>query len=557
MSTATATPETLSSPTVDSRRTANYKPNIWNSEFLESLKRDQMDVQDKYEKIDKETLSFEVKNMMADEDLELMVVFQLIDSIQRLGLGIDFDSDIKRSLRRIACNFGDLKLHLHATALGFRLLRQNGNMVSQDVFKQFMSEEGKFKLSLCNDIDGMISLYEASYVAYEEEHLLEEAKAFTSKHLAHLCLNEHKLIANQVNRTLDLPLRYRMPRLEARHYIEASSTKNDSNTKVVALCELAKLDFNMTQLIYQEDLQDMTRWWKELGLSNKLSFARDRLMECFFWGTGTTPRAELSYCRKALTKVCKFITIIDDIYDVYGHMHELELFTNAVERWDVNVVDDLPYYMKLTFLALYNTVNEIGYEVLKQKGYNCVPFLKKAWEDVLKSFLVEAKWCHYKQTPTFEEYINNGWVSASGVVALTHAFFFVSQDITPEALDCFKNNHDILRLPSMVFRLSNDLATYEDEIERGETANAISCYAKKAGVSLEDSREHISKMIDESWKRLNEIQVDNKTPFSDDFIETALNLARTSQCAYQQGDGHGSPELIKKHILSIFVDPIK
>lgn len=78
-----------------------------------------------------------------------------------------------------------------------------------------------------------------------------------------------------------------------------------------------------------------------------------------------------------------------------------------------------------------------------------------------KAFLVEVKWCHNSQIPTFEDYINNGWVSVSGSVILTHAYFMVSLDITPEALDCLNNNHNILRLPSIVFRLSNDLATFE------------------------------------------------------------------------------------------------
>ena len=63
-------------------------------------------------------------------------------------------------------------------------------------------------------------------------------------------------------------------------------------------------------------------------------------------------------------------------------------------------------------------------------------------------------------------------------------------------------------------------------------------------------------MIDESWKGLNEIQTNNQTPFSKEFIETSMNIARTSQCAYQHGDGHGSPELLKKKILSLVVQPI-
>ncbi|XP_021732097.1 tricyclene synthase EBOS, chloroplastic-like [Chenopodium quinoa] len=545
----------MSSSTTTDRRSAGYKPNIWNLDFLKSLKRDySADQQDDYENVVKR-LKCEVKNLMVNEELKPLMVFKIIDEIQRLGLGNHFGEDIESALRRLTCKFGDLKLDLHATALGFRLLRQNGIFMSQDVFKQFMDENGNFKPSLCNDNEGMKSLYEASHLGFEGEHLSDEAKAFTKEHLT----NRYKLEDKQtidddddVNHTLGLPLRCRMPKLEARHYIETHP--NDDET---ALLELAMLDYNMAQLTHQQDLQELARWWKDLELSEKLSFARDRLMECFFWGIGTLPKPELSSGRKALTKVFKFITIIDDIYDVYGTIDELELFTNAIERWNINAIDELPDYMKLTFLALYNTVNEIGYEILKQKGFNCIPYLKKTWEDMIKAFLVEAKWLQNNQIPTFEEYLNNGWVSVSGVVALTHVFFFVSPEITPEALHCLRNNHDILRLPSMVFRLSNDLATSEAEIERGETANAISCYAKEEGVTMKDARKHLSKLIDESWKNLNEIQVLNETPFSVDFIEAAMNLARTAQCAYQHGDGHGSPELIKKKIVSLIVDPIQ
>ena len=75
--------------------------------------------------------------------------------------------------------------------------------------------------------------------------------------------------------------------------------------------------------------------------------------------------------------------------------------------------------------------------------------------------MVEAQWCHYKETPCFEEYIENGWVSSSGALLLTHAFFFVTSQISLEALEALKINHHILRLPSMVLRLTNDLVTSE------------------------------------------------------------------------------------------------
>lgn len=69
-----------------------------------------------------------------------------------------------------------------------------------------------------------------------------------------------------------------------------------------------------------------------MGLAPKLSFSRDRLMECFFWTVGMAFEPNLSDLRKGLTQVASLITTIDDIYDVYGTLDELELFTSAVER---------------------------------------------------------------------------------------------------------------------------------------------------------------------------------------------------------------------------------
>ena len=63
-----------------------------------------------------------------------------------------------------------------------------------------------------------------------------------------------------------------------------------------------------------------------------MSFSRDRLPETYIWATGMVHEPQLEYCRRMTTKIFAILTIIDDVFDVYGKLHELELFTDAFER---------------------------------------------------------------------------------------------------------------------------------------------------------------------------------------------------------------------------------
>lgn len=76
------------------------------------------------------------------------------------------------------------------------------------------------------------------------------------------------------------------------------------------------------------------RWWSDVGLSKELSFSRDRLVESFFFAVGIASEPQFSEVRKGITKVAALITTIDDVYDVYGSVDELELFTDVVVRFE-------------------------------------------------------------------------------------------------------------------------------------------------------------------------------------------------------------------------------
>ncbi|KAL5130644.1 Tricyclene synthase EBOS, chloroplastic [Glycine soja] len=543
------------STNVRERKSAIYQPNLWNYDFLQSLKNDYADV--KYEIMARKLE--EVRRMIKDENSEIWVTLDLIDNVKRLGLSYHFDKEIREALHRFLslerCNATNIHTSLHETALSFRLLREYGDDVSADVFERFEDNNGNFKASLSRDMKGMLSLYEASFLSYEEELILDKTKAFSSFHLRG-ALKEgrsNSMLLEQVNHALELPLHHRIQRLEARWYIESYAKRKDANW---VLLEAAKLDFNIVQSTLQKDLQEMSRWWKRMGLAPKLSFSRDRLMECFFWSMGMAFEPQFSDLRKGLTKVTSLITTIDDVYDVYGSLDELELFTKAVESWDIKAVQVMPEYMKICFLALYNTVNEFAYDALKIKGQNILPHLTKAWSVMLKAFLQEAKWCRDKYLPPFEDYLNNAWVSVSGVVILTHAYFLLNDNITKDALDSLDNYHDLLRRPSIIFRLCNDLGTSRAELQRGEAASSIVCNMRESCVTEEGAYKNIHSLLDETWKKMNKDRAMH-SPFSKPFVEAAINLARISHCTYLNGDGHGAPDIAAKNrIRSLIIEPI-
>ena len=72
-------------------------------------------------------------------------------------------------------------------------------------------------------------------------------------------------------------------------------------------------------------------------------------MENFFWTLGGMYELPFGYSRRMLTTVGNLITVIDDIYDIYGTLDELQLFTDAVERFVVLYVYIISY-QSLTFL---------------------------------------------------------------------------------------------------------------------------------------------------------------------------------------------------------------
>ncbi|KAL5731026.1 hypothetical protein ACHQM5_003791 [Ranunculus cassubicifolius] len=494
-----------------------------------------------------------VRSILDDHTVGSPATLELIVNLQRLGVGYHFEREIKRKLDLLFIDKDVwIRDDLRSTALYFRLLRQHGFKVSQDLFRGFIDETGSFKTVLCEDVEGILSLYEASHLCVDYEHILHEAKVFTVKHLTHLREDIDPSLLKEISRSLGMPLHWRMPRLDARCYIDAYEKDEKVN---LILVELAILDFNMVQATYQKELANLSWWWENLGLSNELTFARDRLVESYVLAVGVAYRPQYQYCREWLTKVVCLILAMDDIYDCYGSLDELVNFTAAVDRWDLEGIEKLPDYMKICFLALFNTTNEIVY--MKYKGQRVVvlPYLKKVWTDFCNAMLLEAEWSKTGYMPSLMEYLDNARISSSIYVCLAVAFFATDQAVTTDILESLNNKPDIMYYSSMIVRLCNDLATSSAEMERGDVSASIQCYMNESNSSEQTARTRIHGLVSEMWEKLNKSVLDS--PFDDSFVHMAVNIARTAHSIYQHGDGFDAQDLeAKKRVVDLLFKPI-
>ncbi|XP_058001381.1 alpha-copaene synthase-like isoform X1 [Hevea brasiliensis] len=429
---------------------ANYHPAIWGDYFLTPVsvsKTTDTSIQQPFE-----VLKQEVRRMLRDDIDESSQKLHLINRIQRLGVAYHFTSEIEDALEKICHDYSSDGNDLYTAALWFRPLRQQGTKVSSDIFVKFKDSEGEFKESLKQDVDGMLSLYEAAHLGIRGEDILDEAIAFTTANLYSLLPQLSPHLAQQVSHALNRPIHKCLPRLEARHYIDAYKWDKSYNT---TLLEFAKLDFNRLQEVHQKELNGITKWWKNLDFPAKLPCARDRLVECFFWSVGVYFEPQYSIVRKNLAKVISMATILDDTYDNYATCEELELLTDAIERWDIKTIDTLPEYMKMIYAFMLDLYNEIEESIAEEGSSYCVHYAKEAIKRMLRSYLAEAKWRNEGYVPTVEEYLQVSLISSGYPMVTTTSFLSMGKVATTDAFEWVSNDPKIIRALSLLCRLNS------------------------------------------------------------------------------------------------------
>ncbi|KAK2383267.1 (-)-germacrene D synthase [Trifolium repens] len=555
----------LVAPTINpnsnsSRRTANYHPNIWGDLFIQydDGDKEHMELDEIMKQIImlKERVSQLLLPIIENATSPLREA-NLIDSIQRLGLYYHFEHGIGELLRQIHNNYvvnGTITLNedLHSIALVFRLLRQQGYHILPDVFKKFKNEQGNFNETLIGDVEGMLSLYEATHMRIHGEDILDEALSFTSLHLKMMATQSSPSLATKINHSLKRPLFKNLPRLVARHYI--SNYEQDPSHDATLLL-LAKLDFNLLQKQHRKEIGEISKWWKDLDFETKLPFARNRIVEAYFWILGVYFEPQYSVGRRILTKVISLASVIDDIYDVYGTIEELQLFTQAIERWDISCMDFLPEYMKFCYKAVWDVYEEMEQEMVKEGRAFCVIYAKNEMIRLVQAYFTEAQWFSRNYIPTVEEYMALGIVNSGYYLITTTSFIGMGCIATEEIFQWLTNNPKIVNATSIIARLMDDIVSNEFEQERGHGASAIECYINQHGVSREDAINELLRQVTNSWMDTNEELLD-PTQVPKPLLMRVLNLSRVIDVLYKDGDCYtNSQGSTKNDIISILLNP--
>ncbi|KAI7755456.1 hypothetical protein M8C21_006430 [Ambrosia artemisiifolia] len=540
------------------RNTLKFHGSIWGDRFLTYEEKEDLAMEKEIVEELKEVVRKELMITYSSESRQQM---QLIDEVQRLGVAYHFEDEIEDVLHHIYATYGnDMRVDNHdlqSDSLWFRLLRQQGFNVSSGTFKKYMDANGTFNNeSLSNDAQGMLALYEASYMRVEGEQILEDALEFTKTHLPKIANDPYcdSLLRTQIKQALNQPLRKSVQRLQTVRYIPIYQQQPTHNE---ALLKLAKVDFNVLQSLHKKELSQICKWWKDLDVQTKLPYARDRIIEGYHGLLAVSFEPQHSCSRIFLTKACACILLLDDTYDNYATYEELEIFTKAIQRWSISSLDMLPEYMKLIYQELVNIHQEME-ELLEKDGkaYQ-IHYVKKLMKEFTRSLLLEAKWTKEGYMPPLKEYMSNSLVTSTFPLIIGESCVGRGDNmITEDSFKWIASHPPLVLAASSIIRLMDDIVTHKKEQERNHVASSIECYQNETGASEEEACDYMLKQVEDAWKLINRESL-RPTNIPVSLVNIIINLARLAHETYKHNDGiTDAGEEAINYVKSLLVYPM-
>ncbi|KAG5601061.1 hypothetical protein H5410_032431 [Solanum commersonii] len=324
------------------------------------------------------------------------------------------------------------------------------------------------------------------------------------------------------------------------------------------LLKFAKLDFNMLQKMHQRELSEFARWWKDLDFANKLSYIRNKLVECYFWILEMYFEPNYNCARTMMTKVLKMSSIIDDTYDAYGTLNELAPFTDAIQRWDISSIDSIVPYLRLAYEALLDVYSEMEQVLAKECKLDRVYYAKHEMKKLVSAYFKAAQWLNdANYIPKCEEHLENALVSCGSLMVTTSSLVGMEEFIPKQTYEWLMNDPLIVRASSIICRAMDNIIGHEAEQERGHVASIIECYMKEYGASKQEAYMTYHKEVINGWKDVNkELLRPIEVPIF--VLERVLNFTRVMDMLYKEEDAYtNSKGKLKNMISLLLVESIK
>jgi len=457
-----------------------------------------------------EQLKWEVRRMFqAGNAMDLPDdTVTLVDALERLGVDNHFREEIDVALSRIHGDGEDdtdvgSSHNLHAVALRFCLLRQHGFWVPTDVFDKFRDGMRGFNAELRHNPRGLLTLYNAAHMAVPGEAVLDDAMAFARRHLeADAARGKLRSpLAEQVCRALETPGPRFMRRLETMHYITEYEREEGHNATVL---ELARLDLNLVRSLHLKELRSLTLWWRNLYNDVKLPYARDRIVEPYFYACGIFHEEENSHIRIVFTKVFVLLGLMDDTYDVHATLEECQMLNEAIQRWDETAATSLPKYMRMLYIKTLRNINGIEDILEPFEKYRMMAYIQKQYKLQSNNYLQEAKWSNGKHIPSLKEHADVTLMSTGLPFLFSLALMAAGQVVvTKESLEWALSVPTMVRASGEIGRLLNDISSYKRGKNKNDVASTVESYMKEHGATGEEAMAAIKTMVEQAWRRIN------------------------------------------------------
>ncbi|KAK9155917.1 hypothetical protein Sjap_003397 [Stephania japonica] len=176
-------------------------------------------------------------------------------------------------------------------------------------------------------------------------------------------------------------------------------------------------------------------------------------------------------------------------------------------------------------------------------------------KQLVRAYLVEAKWLDKGYTPKVEEYMPNALISAGYYSLTTTSFVGMGKMVSEEVFEWAISEANFVRASAIICRLMNDVVSRKFEQERGHVASAMEWYMNQYG--LPEDEVEAQQTGGRSVEGIKNKGLLRPTAFPMPILMRVVNLSRMIYFLYKHEDAYvHSNKKTKEHITSLFMHPI-